>query len=150
MSESKENSEERNCVSIRKQRRNTRKKLTRRRKKTNSVSRNRRTRCDTRWSHDVYDKIPVSSRETRTAIGRLYTYLNELYRDRRFPDTTATDDDELVSLRVALSVRGLRHLPSRLGWIYRSLCMRVPLALAPHARLNHHLARTRVVTDARR
>lgn len=74
------------------------------------------------------------------------THLNELYRDRRFPDTTTTDDDELVSLRVALSIRGFRHLlPSRLG--FTQVCIQKLLALAPHARLNAHLARTRVVTD---
>lgn len=67
--------------------------------------------------------------------------MNELYRDRRFPDTATTDDDELVSLRVALSVSGPRHLPSPLASrspLFRRVLSRVyirtekekPLALA--------------------
>ena len=37
------------------------------------------------------------------------TYLNELYRDRRFSDTARANDDELVCLRVAWLVTELRH-----------------------------------------
>lgn len=37
------------------------------------------------------------------------TYLNELYCDRRFSDTTRTNNNEFICLRVTLFVTGFRH-----------------------------------------
>lgn len=65
------------------------------------------------------------------------TYLDELYRDRRFSDTAPTHDDELVGLRIALSVSGFRHLPL-------SLALFVSLTRS-FARACSHWRRTRAI-----
>lgn len=77
--------------------------------------------------------------------GARETYLDELYRDRRFSDTAPTHDDELVGLRVALSVSGFRHLsPSRalrLVLSFARSCCLPALPGAARARLNARPAR---------
>lgn len=93
------------------------------------VSRNRRARIyDTHrvLYNDVYNVYHQLAAREKKHLKHSGTYLNELYRDRRFSDTTTTDDDELVGLCVALSVRGFRHLFSlSLRWvIFECLCIR--------------------------